>query len=60
MFQNLDRNFFDRIINDFKSRYSIDRKIKFNAEQMRQIALSYKQAMSERGIEVIDDPRQTA
>ena len=56
MFQNLDRNFFDRIINDFKSRYHIDRKIEFNAEQMRQIALSYKRAMSETGIEVIDDP----
>ena len=56
MFQNLDRNFFDRIISDFKFKYNIDRKIQFNAEQMRQIALSYKRAMEERGIEVIDDP----
>lgn len=58
MFQNLDRNFFDRIINDFKFKYNIDRKIQFNLEQMRQIALSYKQAMSKRGIEVSDDPAE--
>ncbi|MBA4416514.1 MAG: hypothetical protein C0392_01180 [Syntrophus sp. (in: bacteria)] len=56
MFHNLDRNFFDRIINNFKFKYNIDRKILFNAEQMRQIALSYKSAMEEGGIEVIDDP----
>ncbi|HEY3275345.1 MAG TPA: PEP/pyruvate-binding domain-containing protein, partial [Syntrophorhabdaceae bacterium] len=56
MFENLDRNFFDRIISDFKFRYNIDRKIQFNAEQMRQIALSYRRAMEEKGVEVIDDP----
>ncbi len=58
MFQNLDRNFFDRIISDFKFKYNIDRKIQFNAEQMRQIALSYKRAMSERGIDVTDNPSE--
>ena len=58
MFQNLDRNFFDGIINDFKFKYNIDRKIQFNSEQMRRIALSYKRAMSERGIEVTDDPAE--
>jgi pyruvate, orthophosphate dikinase len=58
MFQDLDRNFFDRIINDFKFKYNIDRKIQFNSDQMRQIALSYKRAMKERGIEVSDDPAE--
>jgi pyruvate,orthophosphate dikinase len=58
MFHELDRNFFDGIINDFKAKYNIDRKILFNAEQMRQIALSYKSAMEGRGIEVPDDPFQ--
>ena len=58
MFQDLDRNFFDRIISDFKFKYNIDRKIQFNSEQMRQIALSYKRAMAESGVEVADDPNE--
>ncbi len=56
MFQGLERNFFDEIIGSYKNRYTITKKIQFNPEQMRQIALSYKKAMEKRGIEILDDP----
>lgn len=56
MFQGLDRNFFDEIIGSFKTRYGVLRKIEFRPGQMREIAIAYKRAMQERGIEVPDDP----
>jgi pyruvate,orthophosphate dikinase len=56
MFHGLDRNFFDTIMDAYKVTYGVARKIQFNPEQMRQIALSYKKAMEDRGIEVIQSP----
>ena len=58
MFHGLDRNFFDTIIDTYKETYGVRRKIEFNAEQMRQIALSYRQAMKERGIGLGDSPEE--
>lgn len=58
MFEGLDRNFFDEIINSFKQRLGIARKIQFSPDQMRHIALAYKEAMILRGIEVPDEPAQ--
>ena len=56
MFQGLERDFFDHIIDDYKQQYSISKKIQFNPDQMREIALAYRSAMEARGIELIDDP----
>jgi pyruvate, orthophosphate dikinase len=56
MYEGLDRNFFDRLIDKYKQRYSVARKIQFSPDQMRQVALTYKAAMKEQGIEVTDDP----
>lgn len=56
MFQGLERNFFDEIIGSYKSRYSVSKKIEFNPDQMKQIALSYKKSMEKRGIKIKDDP----
>ena len=56
MFHGLDRNFFDTIIDTYKETHGVRRKIEFNAEQMRQIALSYKHAMKERGIGLGESP----
>ncbi len=56
MFQGLERNFFDEIMNSYKGRFGVTKKIEFNPDQMKQIALSYKQAMADRGIQIIDDP----
>ncbi len=58
MFEGLERNIFDEIMNNFKQRHGISRKIQFSPEQMRQIALSYKKAVRQRGIIIPDDPAQ--
>jgi len=58
MFHGLERNIFDEIMTNYKQRYGIEKKIQFNPEQMKQIALAYKKAMEEKGVEVIDDPSE--
>ena len=58
MFQGLERNIFDEIMTSYKNRYGVKKKIQFNPEQMRQVALSYKEAMEKRGITITDDPYQ--
>lgn len=56
MFHGLERNFFDEIINNYKKRYGISKKIQFNPEQMKQIARSYKHAMKNQGVRIVDKP----
>jgi pyruvate,orthophosphate dikinase len=56
MLRGLDRNFFDSLINTFKQRYGVSRKIQFSPEQMRLVALAYKQALEDRGLEVPERP----
>jgi pyruvate,orthophosphate dikinase len=56
MFQGMDRNFFDAIINEFKIKYGVERKIQFPPEQMKQIALSYRKGIADKGIEFKDKP----
>jgi len=56
MFQGLNRNFFDAIIDEFKQKYGVERKIQFSPEQMKQIALSYKKGLTDNGIEFKDKP----
>ena len=56
MFQGLNRNFFDAIINEFKQKYGVERKIQFLPEQMKQIALSYKKGLTDNSIEIKDKP----
>lgn len=58
MFQGIDRNVFDEIMIDYKSRYEISKKFMFNPEQMKQVALSYKEAIVKRGIRILDNPYQ--
>jgi len=58
MFEGLERNFFDDIIDNFKQQYDVAKKIEFHPHQMREIALAYKKGMRERGIEIIDDPQE--
>ena len=52
MFRGLERNIFDEIMNDYKSQYMIAKKLQFDAEQMKLIALSYKKAIMDRGIKI--------
>jgi pyruvate,orthophosphate dikinase len=56
MFQGLERDFFDQIIDNYKQQYDISKKIQFKPDQMREIALAYRNEMEARGIEIIDDP----
>ncbi len=58
MFHGLDRDFFDSIMDTYKGNYRITRKIQFNVDQMKQIALSYKKAMEDRGIKVVHSPEE--
>jgi len=56
MFQGLDRDLFDMVIDSFKARYNVTRKIQFSPLQMRQIALAYKEVLQEKGIEFPENP----
>ena len=56
MFQGLSRDFFDAIIDDFKIKHGVERKIKFPPELMKQIALAYKKGILDSGLPLTDDP----
>jgi len=56
MFQGMNRNFFDAIIDEFKQKYGVERKIQFSPEQMKQIALSYRKGLMDNGIEFKEKP----
>ena len=58
MFQGIDRNIFDEIMKSHKSRYAVAKKFQFTPEQMKQLALSYKEAIVKRGIRILDNPYQ--
>jgi pyruvate,orthophosphate dikinase len=52
----MERDQFDAIINTFKDKFGVPRKILFSAQQMREVALSYRESVMDHGIEVTDDP----
>jgi pyruvate,orthophosphate dikinase len=56
MARGLDRNFFDSIIDSFKREYRVSRKIQFAPDQMKSIALAYRQALEMKGLEVPNRP----
>ncbi|MBP1748498.1 MAG: pyruvate phosphate dikinase PEP/pyruvate-binding protein [Deltaproteobacteria bacterium] len=58
MFQGLERNIFDEIMNSYKLKFGVTKKIQFQPDEMRQLALSYKQAMEDRDIIISNDPQK--
>lgn len=56
MFHGMNRDFFDAIINEFKQKYGVERKIYFEPEQMKQIAFSYRKGLMDNGIEFKEKP----
>jgi pyruvate,orthophosphate dikinase len=58
MFQGLERNIFDEIINSYKASHMVAKKFQFEPEQMKQLALSYKGAILKRGIKIPENPYQ--
>ncbi len=53
---DLDRDTFDAIIGEFKQKLGIPYKKEFTGEQMRAVALAYKNRIKDSGIEIIEDP----
>jgi pyruvate,orthophosphate dikinase len=53
----MERDKFDDIINSFKNKHKILRKIQFTPDQMREVAFAYRDAVKDNGIEIIDDPK---
>ena len=50
------QDLFDRIFEDYKSRYSIPKKRYFSEGQIREVALASRQAIIDYGVELIEDP----
>ncbi|MEW6418339.1 MAG: PEP/pyruvate-binding domain-containing protein [Nitrospirota bacterium] len=53
----MERDKFDDIINSFKKKYKVPKKIQFTPDQMREVAFAYRDAVKDYGIEIIDDPK---
>jgi pyruvate,orthophosphate dikinase len=53
----MERDLFDDIINSFKKKYKVVKKIHFMPEQMKEVALAYRDIVKDNGIEIIDDPK---
>lgn len=58
MNEGLDRNFFDHIMDNFKTRLSVTKKLLFSPQQMREIALTYRDEIQKQGIKISDDPEE--
>lgn len=52
----MERELFNEIMREWKSRYGVEKKRQFTGEQMRQLAMSYRRALEERGIDIQEDP----
>ncbi len=58
MFQGLDRDLFDMVIGKFKDQYNISKKIQFTPDQMREIAIAYRDVLDKHGVFLPDDPNK--
>ncbi|MBN1827350.1 MAG: hypothetical protein JW958_13910 [Candidatus Eisenbacteria bacterium] len=47
---------FDRIFEDYKNRWSVQKKASFTAEQIREVALACRRAISDHDVEIVDEP----
>ncbi|RLB83654.1 MAG: hypothetical protein DRH17_01930 [Deltaproteobacteria bacterium] len=56
MFYNMERDLFDTIINEYKAKYDVERKSEFSPGQMREVALAYRQALTDVDVALPDDP----
>lgn len=53
----MERDNFDEIMNFYKNRYKVPRKIMFAPDQMKELAYAYRETVKETGIEITDDPK---
>ena len=56
MSYGIDRDFFDAIMTEYKSRYGVGQKVDFTVAQMREIAFAYKSRAHDHGVVFVDDP----
>jgi pyruvate,orthophosphate dikinase len=56
MSSGLDRNFFDGLIETYKAKFKVTKKLQFKPEQMKEIALCYREELHARGIKIFDNP----
>ena len=56
MSSGLDRNFFDGLIETYKEKFNVAKKLQFKPEQMKEIALCYREELHARGIKIFDNP----
>ena len=56
MARGMERDHFDAVISDFKQRYGLPYKREFSGEQMREVALAYRDLIRDHGIEIDNDP----
>ena len=56
MSYGIDRDFFDAIMTEYKTRYGVGQKVDFTSEQMRQIAFAYKSRARDHGVVFVDEP----
>lgn len=56
MSAGIERDVFDHIMSQFKKKYDIQLKAAFTVDQMKEVALSYKDAINHRGVYIEFDP----
>jgi len=56
MFKGLDRDLFDMVMGRFKEQYNVLKKIQFTPDQMRQIAIAYREVLEKNDVFLPDDP----
>ncbi|HRW79005.1 MAG TPA: PEP/pyruvate-binding domain-containing protein, partial [Candidatus Sabulitectum sp.] len=56
MSSGVEREIFDSIMNDFKGRYGVKRKLDFTPLQMKEMALAYLAEAEKLGVEFLSDP----
>ncbi len=56
MSYGIDRDFFDTIMTEYKTRYGVGQKVDFTGEQMREIAFAYKSRARDHGVVFVDEP----
>jgi pyruvate, orthophosphate dikinase len=57
MSYGIERDKFDEIMNFHKTKHAVLKKIHFLPEQMREVALAYRETVKANGIEIVNDPR---
>lgn len=57
MFFGIERDVFDAIIDSFKRKYDVGVKLEFTPEQMKEVALAYRNVLADQEVAVSDNPK---